>query len=40
VLRSAATHAHAAIMRRISTAAGSPGGEAAAARSAGGALRF
>ena len=40
VPRPAATHADAAIMRRISIAAGSPGGEAAVARSAGGAPRF
>ena len=38
--RSAATHADAAVMRWIAIAAGSPGGAAAAARSAGGAPRF
>jgi hypothetical protein len=38
--RTAATPADAAVMRRISIADGSPGGEAAAARSAGGAPRF
>ena len=38
--RPAATHADAAVMRRIAIAAGSPGGEVAAAPSAGGAPRF